>query len=223
MGGLRRILWPRGQAWRGGLIVGAVIVCLVIAFALLNISLSGAGRLKDIAAIIQSSVTAVAIVAGGIFAYYKLQLFRDLEPHLTITHEISHRSLSDSYVHIAVTADLHNTSKVHIDILTYTFQLQEVAPASDEEVERLYNEVFEDRHEDYLQWPVIGEIELNKETGEMIIEPGETHRETFEFITSTDIKAVMVYSYFENSIHSQKPQTAEGWGATTVYDIVDYN
>lgn len=223
MNRLRRILWTRGQAWRGALIVGAVVVALVVAFALLNVSLSGAGRFKDIAAIVQSSVTAVAIVAGGIFAYYKLQLFRDLEPHLTISHEVSHRPLSDSYVHVAVTANLYNSSKVHIDILTYTFQLQEVAPASDTEVERLYNDVFEDRYEDYFQWPVIGEIELNKEIGEMIIEPGETHRETFEFIVSTEIKAVMVYSYFENSIHSQKPQTAEGWGATTIYDIVDHN
>ena len=45
MSRLRRILWPRGQAWRGGLIVGGTLVSLVVALVLLNLSLSGAGRL----------------------------------------------------------------------------------------------------------------------------------------------------------------------------------
>ena len=218
---LRRIIWPRGQAWRGGLIVGAVVVALVVAFALLNVSLSGAGRFKDIAAIVQSSVTAVAIVAGGIFAYYKLQLFRDLDPHLTISHEVSHRFIGDNYVHIAVTANLHNSSRVSVEVRRFTFRLQEISPVSDSEIERLYKEMFEDRIEDYLQWPILEEIELDKEKNVMVIEPGETYYETNEFIISTGIKTVMVYTYFDNSTPSRKSQSAEGWDATTIYDIVD--
>ena len=92
---LTRFLRARGL-WRGLLIIGIAIVLQIASLVLLDLTLTGAGKLKDIAAIIQSSVTAVAIAAGGLFAYYKLQFFRDLEPHLTITHEVSHRLIGDS-------------------------------------------------------------------------------------------------------------------------------
>jgi len=36
-------------------------------------------------------VTALAVILGGIFAAYKWQVFRESEPHLTITHEVSFR------------------------------------------------------------------------------------------------------------------------------------
>ena len=45
MNRLRKILWPRGQTWGGGLIVGGAVVALVVALVLLNLTLSGAGRL----------------------------------------------------------------------------------------------------------------------------------------------------------------------------------
>ena len=184
-----------------------------------------ASEWKDMAAIAQSVVTVAAIVVGGYFAYYKLQLFRDVEPHLTITHEVSHRRIGESYTHIDVTAQLHNSSKVHIDLLKYTFRLQEMAPVSDTEIERLYAEVFVDRtegSEEYIQWPILDEIQFNKRMGEMVIEPSETHRETFEFIVSAELETVLVYTYFHNSSHSEKSgSAAEGWGATTIYDILD--
>ena len=43
---LRRILWPRGQAWRGGLTVGVAVTLLAIAFALLYLNLSTAGKAR---------------------------------------------------------------------------------------------------------------------------------------------------------------------------------
>ena len=51
MGRLRRILWPRSQVWRGGLLMGAVLVSLVAALVLVNLALTGTSRAKDIAAI----------------------------------------------------------------------------------------------------------------------------------------------------------------------------
>ena len=63
----------------------------------------------------QGSVTAFAILAGGFFAAYKLEVFRDFAPHLTITHAITHRAVSDSYVYISVSITLHNSSRVKVD------------------------------------------------------------------------------------------------------------
>ena len=51
-----------------------------------------------------AGVTALADILGGILVACKWQVFRESEPHLTITHEVSHRPVGESYIHIAVTA-----------------------------------------------------------------------------------------------------------------------
>lgn len=48
------------------------------------------------------------------------------------------------------------------------------------------------------------------------MEPGEVHRETFEFIVSKEVRAVMVYTYFYNPGASR----TLGWGTATVHDII---
>ena len=193
---------------------------LTIVSALLGLTLEGAGRFKDIAAIVQSSVTAVAIVVGGIFAYYKLQLFRDFEPHLTITHEVSHRFIGDSYVHIAVTANLYNSSRVKMGFRRGFFLIQQVSPISDDGIEELYAQVFVTREYRDVQWPTIDEIPLFWGENELIVEPGESHQETYESIVSRETESVALYTYYYNLDHPRNPQNPEGWGATTVYDIV---
>ena len=212
----------QNQLLRGVVLVVAVLGLLACVAFLLAFILPNVGRAKDIAAIIQSSVAAAAIVTGGIFAYYKLQLFRDFKPHLTISHNISHRILSDSYMHIDVTATLHNRSKVQIELRKGFSRLQGVAPVSDEEVESLYAGTFEDMEHDTLQWPTLDEVDRVWEEGELIVEPGESHAETFEFIVGAYVyDTVLVYSYFYNPEASQDSGSTRGWHATAVHDIVE--
>ena len=212
----------QNQLLRSVVLVVAVLGLLACVAFLLAFILPNVGRAKDISAIIQSSVAAAAIVTGGIFAYYKLQLFRDFKPHLTISHNISHRILSDSYMHIDVTATLHNRSKVQIELRKGFSRLQGVAPVSDEEVESLYAGTFEDMEHDTLQWPTLDEVDRVWEEGELIVEPGESHAETFEFIVGAYVyDTVLVYSYFYNPEASQDPASTRGWHATAVHDIVE--
>ena len=175
---------------------------------------------SDATRIVQASVTAVAIAAGGVFAGVKLQVFRDFAPHLTISHDISHRSIGDSYIHIAVTANLHNSSRVKMDFRRGVFRLQQIGPASDNEVESLYAQIFIDKEHDHFQWPTLDEIVLNWSDGALIVEPGESQSETYEFIVSTNVKSVLIYTYFYNS-RSSKFSQAPGWGRATIYDMVE--
>ena len=165
--------------------------------------------------IVRDLATALALVAGGSLAAIKLQVFREFEPHINITHEISCQEIGDSYVHIGVTAVLHNTSKVKIEVLKATFALQQIEPITDAMIEELYimktNEI---------EWPVLEEVERDWNKNDLIIEPGESHRETREFIVSRQAKYVLVYTYFYNSTYSQKSQNAEGWTATSFCDII---
>ena len=198
----------------------AVVVGLCLIFLAAYLFAPDATRVKDVLWGMQAGVTALAVILGGIFAAYKWQVFRESEPHLTITHEVSHRPVGDSYVHIAVTAVLHNSSKVHIELSRGFFRLQQVLPVPDEDVEALYAEVFVDGEFEDIQWPRLEEMSRMWSKGELVVEPGATHRETCEFIVSTVVQTVNIYTYFYNSTHSPGAQTAEGWGVTTVHDMM---
>ena len=171
----------------------------------------------------QAIATITLICVGGIFAYRRLQLFRTFEPHLTISHNIRHRHIGDSYTHIDVTAILRNSSKVQVEILEGFFLLQQIAPETDEEIEELYTQVFTDKEHEDFQWATLERIEGSWRKGELIVEPGESHPETYEFVVSRSVECVLIYTYFYDSRFSRDTTRPRGWVATTVYDIVRHD
>ena len=176
-------------------------------------------RIMDSARSVHAIGILVAICVGGVFAYQRLQLFRTFEPHLTISHRIDHRPIGDSYTYIHVTATLHNSSKVQVELRNGYFLLQQIAPETDEQIENLYVEVYVDRKYVDLQWTTLEKSDRNWDKGELVVEPGESHPETCEFIVSRDIESVMIYSYFYDQRFSQGTGPERGWLSSTVCDI----
>ena len=204
-------------------IAGVALAAMCVVFLAANtVAPESATPIEELG-IAQALVTVVAIVAGGSFAAYKWQVFHESEPHLTITHEVSYRRIGESYVHIAVTAVLVNNSRVQIELRDGFFVLQQVSPTSKEDVESLYADVFLRREYDDIQWPVLHNIRREWHESELIVEPGEIHPETIEFLVSKEVETVIIYTYFYNSSHTQGDRAAEGWGATTVLDTIETN
>ena len=210
-----------GRPW-----FAVVVICLIVAI-FVGVGFILYGFLPDtkmaaeVTETIQSVVTVIAILAGGYFAFSRLQIFRTFEPHLTISHRVSHRRLSDSYMHIDATAVLQNNSKVQIELREGFVLLQGISPVSDEEAESLYAGTSEDGGYENLQWPVLEDIERVWGESRLVVEPGESHAETFEFIIGvSDYQSVLIYTYFYNPRASKSRGSAKGWGATTVYDML---
>ncbi len=178
-------------------------------------------QVRDGAQAIQAIVTVIAILGGGFLAARRLQVFRPFEPHLTVTHEISHRPVGSQYVHIGVEVILHNTSRVSISLRKAEFLLQQVSPVSDSEVELLYAQVFEDQEQKDLQWEILNDIVRTWDEGEMIVEPGEIHHETAEFIVASRVESVLIFSFFHNPKYRENSKSVEGWSATSLHDIID--
>lgn len=198
-------------------VVLAIALCL--AGAAVAIGWITGGSLRDSAIVVQAVGATAAIFAGGLFAITKTRMFRTFEPHVTITHEVSHRPIGDSYVHITVTANLRNSSRVHIEIKRGRFAVQQLSPILDEDVEDYYLQAFVRKTRDDLPWPTLYEYQRDFEDSKLIIEPGESHPETVEFIVSREVRSVLLYTYFYNAAHPSTPQTAEGWHASTAYDL----
>lgn len=207
--------------------IGAITIVISVAgfLAILSFALEAylpdVGRAKDVAGAVQAGVTAVAISAAAVFAAVKLQMFRDFEPHLTISHEVSHRPVGDRYVHIGVTAALRNSSRVMVELRRGYFLLQQIAPVSDEEVEFLYSQAFGSKEHQDIQWETLENVPRVWDKGALIVEPGETHPETCEFIISATVKSVIIYTYIYNPRFSHSSSRPEGWVATTFYGLSD--
>ena len=170
--------------------------------------------------VLQPLVTAFVLALGGIFAYRKLQLFRDFEPHLTVTQTVSSRPVGTQYAHIAITTTLHNSSKVRVEIRESLFRVHQIQPLSDADVEHYYVEAFREDGSARMEWPVLDDVVRSMIANEIVIEPGARHHETCEFIVSRDVESVLVYSYFYNTDYSANGQSAQGWTATTIHDML---
>lgn len=211
------------QDWKIGnmLVVLAVVVGLIGVVAVLHGVLpEEPSRYKDLVGIIQSGAIAAALIIGGIIANAKLELFRHLEPHLTIAHTINHRPIGESYVHIDVTATLHNNSKVKVELREGLFRLQEIAPVLDDQEleERLAARNFISDDAAFVQWPTIGEFSCNWGNYNLIVEPGQVYRETVEFVVPKEIGTVAIHSLFQRA--APRRETPQSWGMTTVYDMM---
>ena len=229
-----RNLWRKLQPYRRAaieiLLVAGILAILAGAVLALNYWLTDAsrsataaadiGRIKDVVGIVQLFAAAVIIVAGGIFAYRKLQWFRDFEPHLTVTQAVASRPVGTQYVHISVITTLRNSSKVKVEIREGFFRIQQIQPMSDEDVVHLYNQSFNSGAFSSIDWPVLDEIHRELGPNELVVEPGESHHEPCEFIVTKDVATILVYSYFYNQSHSENSRSAQGWTATTFHDVV---
>ena len=192
--------------------------------------------------IAQGGATIIAIVLGGIFAWRRGLIFRHWQPHVTISHDVTHRRVSPENVHIEITAILHNSSQVKVEFRDGLFTVEQLAPVSDEYVERLYGKTFVDKERyEAPEWHCLKEIRLEWKEDELIAEPGEKVAVTLEYIVPNYVESVLITTYFYNARVMGKipadinPRDAErkkqrrwlwrisgprGWIRTTAHDIV---
>ena len=198
-------------------IVAIILAALLLLSGAMYLWLPDIDKTGDLARITQASVTAIIVAVGAMFAAVKFQIFRESAPHVTVTQTVTHRRIGDSYVHLMVTATLYNSSKVKMDFRRGYFRFQQISPITDSEVENLYADVFVDgKHRDF-QWELLKTVERNWEINDIIIEPGESHQETCEFIVIAEVETVLIDTFFYNP---RQPAIPQGWGTTSVYDIL---
>ncbi len=188
---------------------------------------------------VQSVATVLAIGLGGVFALYKLELFREFEPHLTIDQRIQHRRIGPNYTHIDVTANLRNSSNVAVEIRSALHRIQVIAPVSDNEIERVLDEYSKNEDDqNYLEWPMYSQTENRWPERGFVIEPGGTDRDVVEFVVPSWFKTVLIYSYFSrtDATSDDQDETTDAesssrddgaatylWQVATVYDLSQDN
>ena len=148
-------------------IVAIILLSIAIAF-LLNALLPDSGHARNIASIIQSFVTAIAILAGAYYAQTRLRVFRTFKPHLTIDQEVTHRRLSEGHIHIGVTTTLRNNSPVHVGLREAFAVVVGLSPITPEEVAYLYSTRTAGSGPPRIRWPEIERQDPNGIQGSLL-------------------------------------------------------
>ena len=177
-------------------------------------------QLAATATTVQALLTIAAIAIGGVYAFFKLEAFREFHPHLTITQHVKHRKIGDSYVHISIRAKLVNNSKVKIEILDASFWMQQIAPLLDSDVEMLYSGFRSKPNRDkYFDYPTLMQFEREWDNDEFVIEPGESASENYEFIVKDELNTVSVTAFFNDQTTGSTIDEQNGWAAISIYDL----
>ena len=148
-------------------IVAIILLSIAIAF-LLNALLPDSGHPRNIASIIQSFVTAIAILVGAYYAQTRLRVFRTFKPHLTIDQEVTHRRLSEGHIHIGVTTTLRNNSPVHVGLREAFAVVVGLSPITPEEVAYLYSTRTAGSGPPRIRWPEIERQDPNGIQGSLL-------------------------------------------------------
>ena len=231
--------WPRIVAkW-------SAIAAMVVAFAVAVILCARAGltatanleegdrALHNVAAKVMKEAnandlraiaTTIAIAAGIAIAWYKLDIFREFEPHLTITQTVESQPIGNSYALIVVTATLTNNSKVQVKPRQGYCRLAQTSPLNDAEIVTLYQEALarDDTTEfEQVDWPGLYEIRQHWQDGDISIEPGEQHQETYQFVIVRSTESVVALTVIYNPLYGRGNRNrAESWRCYTFHDVL---
>lgn len=172
---------------------------------------------KDISEIIRNYATCIAFAVAGFWAYLTFVRKREKYPRANVTHRIIHKKIDDKRILLKVTIDIHNTGAtvMHLDRRLVRVQQMFPWPMADLELVCLKKERTEEQ-ESEIQWPLLGEVDLSGKEQRCEIEPGEKEEFDFDFAVDSEIKSVVIYSYFKNR---KKRGREIGWNKTTIYDI----
>ena len=167
-------------------------------------------NLKRVVGITKDIVQIVAIVSASVWATYRFGLFRERIPRGSISHEVTHRPLTDSTIHVSVTVIFSNAGNV-----LWSFEptnqnlttIQQVKPLTSDRLTVLEQQRSAQPDTPY-QWTRIDERPL---TASLEVEPSDTERVSYEFVIDNAIESILIYSHYGG--------TDRGWDVTTIYDI----
>lgn len=143
------------------------------------------------------TASAAAAIAAILAAAHRFGLFRESEPHLNISQDITTQPISPNYTLVAVTATIHNTSKVLTTLGQITCQLAQTAPMTDHDVEQIYvNATHNPQQNEYHQydWWILDQVEKHWPNNGLPIEPAEKHQETFQFIIANSVQSAVIFT-----------------------------
>jgi hypothetical protein len=184
-------------------------------------------RSKDVASIVQSVATVIAIVVGGAWSYLLFIKERREYPHANLQQSATHAQLGPNANLLRVGVAITNAGTTRMDLKSAIIKIQQVLPLTDcvdpkicakAEIEAAKPGV--PRSAARFSWPTLSQLDQQYE-GNKEIEPSEKDFIDAEFVLPSHVTLVRIYAYVRNDSkpHSDKQQI--GWSVSNYYNLVN--
>ena len=152
--------------------------------------------IKDIAQIVQSVATVVAVMIGAAWFIIK----RKYAYRVSISQEINHWNLGNGKYWIRVTVTINNQGDVQIKLRKGFTELQQIKPIALKDIEKAIAKGKDpvQTNLSYIIWPHIQRRELDGDYNYREIEPSEKEEIHVDFIIDDYIEIVQAYTCIEN-------------------------
>jgi hypothetical protein len=169
------------------------------------------GHIKEWSEVVQSILTSLALVLGGLWTYYIFIYKRERWPRADV--QILEASYGNGdQVYLSVKIIIRNIGQLLLPIGRVVARVQQVSPKTHD-----YNPSYHPNELGVvLDWPTLAEKTKNYESGELELEPNETHQFDFDFLLAADARIVKVTAYITNI---RKAKKGIGWLATSIHSI----
>jgi len=174
-----------------------------------------AGVVKDAAAALESVVTVVAIVVGGIWTYRAFIRSRGNHPRAKIEHQVSFRGLPNGSQLLILDVFIENVGQIPISLRGADTWVQQILPLPADVQARIDNGldvVAEGMTE--ARWTLLGEVHEQEYAENLyVIDAAERDQFRHNFTLGPEVHTVQVYTYL-------KPTgMGPGWKLKSTYDI----
>lgn len=174
------------------------------------------GALKQVVETIQAVATIMALLIGGIWSYNVFIKHRELYAKANIQHKVGSVKLTKDKVLLRVTVSIENSGNVLLSLREGEVRIERVLPLSDLSQKKLGNDSDLIVDGNPHVWPAIKIRRLKWERGGFNIEPGERDEIPSDFVLSSNLQVVNVYTHFKNP---NDPRI--GWRHSTIFNLMD--
>lgn len=171
---------------------------------------------QNAAETLASAATVVAIVVGGIWAYWGFVRERNRWPRGELTLEVTHRHLDDEICVLHAKLRIKNVGRGLMKLEEMRVDLQRVRPLGEHMRSALRRGKPFNSTGYQADWPEIDQHVICWKESQPELEPGETDEFPVDFFIQPAEEVVFVYAYLRNVRKKGQPL---GWPATAFYDI----
>ncbi len=172
---------------------------------------------KDFFSIVQSALTSIGIIVGGIWTYFLFVRQRLSFPKINIDIFINDMILPEGARFIHTEIKLNNIGHVILKSDYAELRLRQIVPIHEKinaDIERGFDPVLENKTE--IEWPLIAGREWKWNEREFEIEPGESDSLHADYIIDSNVKVAEFYYYISNA---KKKHQGIGWTLTRIHQF----
>jgi hypothetical protein len=187
-----------------------------------SLPIANIAEVKDASDIVANAATAMAIVIGAGWAYWRFLRERTRWPRAALTLEFDPYRLDDSTNLLGVKLLVTNEGRGLMRITELRFDLYQVRPLEQEMRAKISADCAHLEKRIEAEWPSLQQRVRTWEKGERPeLEPEERDEFRVDFFVDRSVETVFLYAYLENVKKRKFRRRVLGWTVTAYRDMTE--